>query len=114
MITIEIPLPTPSLNKLQRMHFHARKRLRDSYERIFRARTTSLTRALPSQFRRVKIVRYGPRQLDHDNLVGGCKPVLDALKRAGLIWDDSPAFLAVDYRQLKAAPKQARTVVSIV
>lgn len=38
---------------------------------------------------------------DYDNLVGGMKPVLDACKLAGLIIDDSHAWLQCEYRQQK-------------
>lgn len=34
-----------------------------------------------------------------DNLVGGCKPLVDALVRCGLAWDDAPRWLDVAYRQ---------------
>lgn len=111
MLLIEIPMPTPSLNRLQRMHFHARKRLRDQYERICRARASSLHRARPGEHKCIRIERHAARELDHDNFVGGCKPLVDALNRAGLIWDDNPKHLRVEYRQVKATGKTARTLI---
>lgn len=113
MLQIDFPLPSPSLNQWQRMHFHAKKRLRDRYEMVFRMHANSMTRAKPRQFRHVSIIRHGARELDHDNLVGGCKPILDALERAGLIYSDSPQYLRVDYGQRKASAKRVRTVVTI-
>ena len=113
MLKIEIPMPTPSLNRLQRMHFHARTRLRNQYEQVIRLQMNQLNAAKSHQFRRVTIQRYGARLLDHDNFVGGCKPLLDALTRAGLLWDDSPGYLRVTYAQVSGAGKNYRTVLTI-
>ena len=114
MLRIEIPLPTPSLNVLMRMHPQAKKRLRNQYITIFRAHATAVTRVKPGQFRKVWIERRGKRLLDHDNLVGGCKPLVDALERAGLIWRDSPRFVRVEYSQIKASAKRACTLVVVI
>ena len=114
MLTIEIPMPTPSLNQIQRMHFHARKRMRDNYERIFRSAATKLDIAKPHQFRQVKIERIGARLLDEDNFVGGCKLLIDALRRAGLIFDDSASFVRVSYLQTKARDRRFRTIVTVI
>ncbi|HEX2863046.1 MAG TPA: hypothetical protein VHN99_00645 [Deinococcales bacterium] len=42
------------------------------------------------------------RELDHDDFVGGCKGLIDALKRLGWLLDDSPAHVTVTYRQERA------------
>lgn len=114
MLRIEIPMPTPSLNVLQRMHRQAIKRMRDQYTTIFRARATSLTRARPGQFRKVWIERRGKRLLDYDNLVGGCKPLVDALERSGLIWRDSARYVEIKYSQSQASAKRACTLVVVI
>lgn len=115
MVTIvEIPMPTPSLNKLRKMHFHAVKRLRDQYTVLLRAATNAFNRAGPHQFRQVTIERHGARLLDYDNLVGGCKPLIDALCRSGLLWDDSPRHCQVTYTQTKTSAALTKTVVRIV
>ncbi len=113
MLTIEFPLPTPSLNQWQRMHFHAKKRLRDRYTTLFRVYATQITKAKPREFKRVRIVRHGVRMLDHDNMVGGCKPLMDALERAELIYSDAPQYVAVSYEQQKASATRTKTVVSV-
>jgi hypothetical protein len=106
-------MPTLSLNQLDRMHFHAVRHLRDRYTVICRLHTSSVNRARPHQHRRVTITRHGVKLLDYDNLVGGCKPLVDALNRAGLLWDDSPRYCDVTYRQEKTSAGQARTVVVV-
>jgi hypothetical protein len=106
-------MPTPSLNRFQRMHFRARARLRDQYVRIFRLHATAVTRARQHQYKHVYVTRYGPRELDFDNLVGGCKPLVDALFRAGLIWDDSPRYVHIEYEQQRTPAKRSKTIVRI-
>jgi hypothetical protein len=54
--------------------------------------------------RRVVVTRlYGHRgrRMDRPNLVGGCKPVLDALVRAKLLRDDSERWCIDHYAQRK-------------
>lgn len=114
MLRVEIPMPTPSLNVLVRMHYQAIKRLRDQYTTILRAAATSIHRAKPGQFRKVWIERRGKRLLDHDNLVGGCKPLVDALERSGLIWRDNPRFVEVKYSQSTISAKRACTLVVVI
>ena len=41
------------------------------------------------------------RELDYDNFVGGCKPMIDALKTVGFIIDDKPSWLDREYTQVK-------------
>jgi hypothetical protein len=55
-------------------------------------------------FRRVVLTRiYSGRQreFDVDNLAGGCKVVVDAMVRAGLLRGDDKASAQVTYRQRK-------------
>ena len=114
MHTIEIPMATVSLNALQRMHFRARGRLQDQYCTIIRLTTSSLHRVKTKQFRQVWIERHGPRLLDYDNLVGGAKPLVDALQRCGLVWDDSPRYCRVTYSQRVVGKGRTKTLVSVI
>ena len=63
---------------------------------------------------------YGGRvkQMDQDNFIGGCKPVLDALVKLGWIKDDSPQFVECIYNQIKFPdaktwPKEKGTVLRV-
>jgi Holliday junction resolvase RusA-like endonuclease len=47
----------------------------------------------------VVITSYRKRLLDLDNLVGGAKPLIDALCDMGLIVDDSPDWLDLEVKQ---------------
>ena len=119
MITFELPTAPPSRNVLDKMHWANRDRLAQRFRQEIGLALVGLTRdalkvvpagrgnrmlalALkePAKGHRfVRIVRRGPRDLDDDNLSGGCKSLRDALKFVGLIEDDRPGLVTVDYKQ---------------
>jgi hypothetical protein len=61
----------------------------------------------------VKITRFSTRTLDYGNLVGGCKPLLDAMKQNGLIVDDSPKWIEDEYFQENCKTGFERTEIEI-
>jgi len=108
MMRVEFTIPsvTPSLNTWQRMNRYQKPKVRRMFAwecRAFRPVSWPVT---PPPFVRVSITRCGKKLLDADNLTGGVKPCLDALKDAGFIADDSPAHIALDVAQVltKAQP----------
>ena len=121
MITLELPTAPPSLNQWQRMHWAKRKLIaggmRDEiglclvveHRELARVEIGSnglgvvVLKSRAKGHRRVKITRRGSRTLDHDNLVGGCKPLVDALVKVGLIENDTPALVTVEYAQERGA-----------
>jgi Holliday junction resolvase RusA-like endonuclease len=63
---------------------------------------------------RIRITRYSCRPLDCDNYAGGCKPIIDQLRYAKLIRDDSPEDIEVEFKQVKVKTKtQERTEIEI-
>jgi len=62
---------------------------------------------------RLTIVRHGPKLLDIDNGVGGCKPVIDALRYEGWIPNDDPRSIDFVFRQLKAKDHKFGTEILI-
>lgn len=111
-IEITYPLATPSLNQWQRAHYHEQNNIKAQMTLVLRG-AASLREPHEIGPARVKIARYSAGTLDWDNLVGGCKPLLDALKSARLIVDDSPKWVAVTYAQFTALPKHGRTEIRI-
>ncbi len=112
MITLSIPEATPSLNAVNRMHWSRRNRLRGEWQWLVKAEV--LNRKIhvkASEHANVTITRYGPRVLDHDNLVGGAKQIVDSLVWEGFLIDDTPAHLTTTYVQHIGKP--SRTVVRI-
>jgi Holliday junction resolvase RusA-like endonuclease len=62
----------------------------------------------------LRITRYSTRPLDCDNYAGGCKPIIDQLRYAKLIKDDSPEDIEVEFKQVKIKTKdQERTEIEI-
>lgn len=55
---------------------------------------------------KVRISRYATRLLDADNFAGGCKYLVDALRHAGLIANDDPASVALEFGQVKVGSKE--------
>jgi hypothetical protein len=54
---------------------------------------------------RIRITRFSTKPLDCDNYAGGCKPLIDQLRYAKLIQDDSPEDIEVEFRQIKVKTK---------
>lgn len=62
----------------------------------------------------VRIVRFGTRLLDVDNLAGGCKPLVDQLRYCGLIPDDDPGAITLTFAQEQVQKKsEIRTEITI-
>lgn len=59
----------------------------------------------------VRCIRSEKYRLDRGNLVGGCKPVLDAAVRCGLIVDDREDHLDDHYRQAIDADERVEIYV---
>lgn len=65
-----------------------------------------------SKRRRVEILSWRARFLDKDNLYGGAKILIDALRDVGLIFRDSPKWVDVNVYQ-KIDGKNRRTEIRI-
>lgn len=102
-----------SLNVLLRWHWQTRREHLDQWEWLIKAEF----RGLPPRAQgpmKVHITSFRTKLLDKDNLVGGCKPILDALRNQGLIKDDSPEWVEVDYQQVKVnGGSQTKTVIQL-
>ncbi len=112
-----IPLDAESMN-LRTVNAGASRfayaKKRDQWSLILRyhMRLAGLTKAVG--FRRLTITRtYHGRQklLDHDNLVGGCKMIVDNLVKLGALVDDNAKGAQVSYRQERATPTGIRFLV---
>lgn len=110
MITLTIPFPTPSLNKLHGQHWSRLYRERKKWAWLVRAARLEAN-AEPSNWQRAKVTieRYGAQILDKDNFIAGAKALVDCLRREGFFADDSPAHLESHYVQHVGEPR--RTVV---
>lgn len=102
-LALEIPEFTPSLNVLMRKYRHplARKRLRERYGWLLVAVAGFSASDCVSgpEKRYVRIKSFRRNSVDADNLAGGAKVLLDAMRDVRLIYDDSPEYLEVEYEQ---------------
>ena len=65
--------------------------------------------------KKIIITSVRVRLLDHDNLVGGCKGLVDAMKRLEMIVDDSPDWVDIEYDQkVRSYSAHCQTVVEIL
>jgi len=108
-VIIEIPRSAPSANQLRRKYRNsfAYKRLQETWQTIERF----VLKEKPKM--RVLIQLTKPRLYDLDNFVGGCKPIIDSLKRLGLIHNDSPHWLDLQVEQIQRSKMRAFTRIEI-
>jgi hypothetical protein len=59
---------------------------------------------------RLVIISIRKRLLDPDNLIGGCKHLIDALIEENFIFDDSPEYITLKVEQVTG--KEDRTIIS--
>lgn len=106
-IAFVVPRIPPSGNALRGKKYknpHDYKRLRETWEWELAAALTPegrlrLKAAAVTSAMRVRITVVRNRELDFDNLVAGCKPVVDAMTNDGFLKDDSPAWARIEYSQ---------------
>ena len=109
---------TPSLNVTMRQHFGVRKKEGAEWAAhiLYAARRVgreSVTDKAVGK-RRLTIERHARKLLDQDNLAGGCKDLIDQIKRYGLIRDDRPDLCELVFRQEKITAKQKPHTVIIL
>ncbi len=97
---IFIPVRVPSLNKWKGCHWR-------SYSKIKKQWLDLMNLYAPhgghgNCLRYMEIILYHKSKkgfYDRDNCIGGCKPLLDAIKGTGWIKDDSPKWVDCGYHQ---------------
>ena len=92
---IEIPIQVPSRNQVDKLHWSKKSKLRQDYQILIRNQMTlnKIRKVATGGVCSLAIVCCRKRLLDYDNLVGGCKQLIDALCHEGFIFDDSPKYL---------------------
>lgn len=98
--TFTLPMVTPSLNQVRKMHWAQVKRDKDALAWMLVSalnKIPNVPRATGP--RRLIIVRHGRKALDLDNLAGGCKSLIDVIKERKLLVDDSPTHCVLEFHQ---------------
>lgn len=112
-----VPLEPPSQNVVAGNKGggrHKYKEIRDNYRMLFRNKMNTIGIPRATDKRRVLVTRlYSGRgkKRDFGNLVGGCKPLLDALTLEGLIIDDKDSCLEDHYYQERREESGVRIVL---
>ena len=95
--TIEIPMKVHSRNQIDKMHWSRKQKLRKDYQVFIRQQMSKsrIQEATPKECFSINIDVYRSRLIaDRDNLIGGCKQLLDAMTHEGFIWDDSSEYIS--------------------
>ncbi len=109
LITIKRLLP--SQNKSAWSHWRVYAKERDVWYAMIRAKLTP--RKPPEHKVLVAIVSYRNREIDYGNLVGGAKPIPDALVKLGYLKDDKPKWMECSYKQVMVKKAEERTTIEI-
>ncbi len=111
-------MATPSLNQTQRMHWAKRKRLATQIATriivVACQQGIAIAEHRADGKRKVTIERRGRKMLDADNAWGGCKILIDELKKFGLIVDDNAANLDLEVTQSRLGKGETpHTIITI-
>ena len=101
---LTLPVPTWSLNEANGAKWFGRARRKALDLELLEVACLQQHGRHPKVFaaggrRLVTIHRYGHHLLDHDNLVGGTKQLMDAMVHHRLVVDDSPKWVEKSYGQ---------------
>jgi len=98
-----IPAVPDSLNKLLRKHWAVRRKYNQMWNVYIRC-TIPFAPDRNRRKRKVHIHQTRVRLLDADNLVGSCKPVIDALRKWNILYDDKPQYMDLKVTQSVGHP----------
>ena len=105
--TLVIRRKVPSQNQSQYRHWSLYMKEKELWFALIRAQ---LPPRQPIQEPvRLCLRSYRVRLMDYANLVGGAKPIPDALVRLGHLKDDSPRWFHCDYFQFQVPKEDERT-----
>ena len=97
-----IPITIKSRNVLDKLHWAKKSMLKKEYALLIRNQmrlNPIYEEAQEDRRYTLEIVSYRKRLLDYDNLVGGCKQLIDAMVHENFIWDDAPKYIDLRIKQ---------------
>lgn len=108
----ELPDVLASMNRLLRVHWGARRNYTAGFEKIAEVFRRESNIPPAKKRRELYVIQYRRRPLDKDNLYGSVKPLVDGLKKAGLLVDDSEKWLDLHSLQVRiGGDEEQRTAV---
>ena len=111
---LELKMKILSRNILDRQHWAVKRKDKQLWALLIRnqMRLNKIKLTKDKEKHNIKIISFRSRMLDYDNLVGGCKQLIDAMIQEGLIYDDNPEYLDIEITQVKS--KQQLTIITRV
>lgn len=102
MDRILLPIKIKTRNEIDKMHWADKPKLKNEYKILIRnqMRLNNIQK-IDSGKVKLSITSYRKRLLDQDNLIGGCKQLIDGLTDEGFIVDDDPDHLCLSVKQYK-------------
>jgi hypothetical protein len=98
---------------LFRMHWTRRRKYNLMwFQEVALALHGYLVRDRPERKCRLTITLHRRRLLDHDNAVASCKPVIDACRKCGLIYQDSPKWIDLQVLQVRDLEERTEIIVA--
>lgn len=61
---------------------------------------------LPIKFARIEVILSNTRLMDYDGAYASVKPILDGLRYAGVILDDSPKYIDLKVKQMQVSHRE--------
>jgi hypothetical protein len=102
-----------SQNTQRTAHWRTQRAERDFWIGLLIRELKGYRNPPPGKMRvRIKSFRVSPCH-DTANLIGGCKEMVDALVRVGLLKDDSDQWASFEYAQEKVPRGQERTEIEL-
>jgi len=109
--TIVIERRTLSQNTRDRLHHMEKHKERNQWILLLRFCISPMPPP-PQEHQNIIITSFREKLiLDHANLVGGMKGLIDAMVAAGLMFDDSDRWITVEYKQEKCKRIDERTEI---
>ena len=102
----------PSQNQSQYRHWSLYHQEKEAWYILLRAQFTP--RKPAEEPVRMVLRSYRTRLVDYANLVGGAKPIPDALIRLGWLKDDSPRWFHCEYYQFEVRKPDERTELEFI
>ena len=111
MLKLELPMKILSRNVLDRQHWAVKRKDKQIWAVFIRnqMRLNKVRFTEDKEKHSIEIISLRSRKLDYDNLVGGCKYLIDAMIQEKLIYDDAPDYLDIKISQ--EINKKHKTIV---
>jgi len=113
---IRVNVPSPSPNQWVFKSWREYHKIKQNWLRlIYEASIQHSQFGQPMAACSLEVQRQGIRELDHDNLVGGLKPLIDSMVKLGFLADDTSDVIQItNYHQVRVPKKTEQCTLIIL